>query len=313
MATVTINKLPTYILTSERLPGALGDVLLGRIVAKVQNPTDEYRPEDPRPALQSEYLEVMDTEFKSLFSAQENHTAKLRVGQLLGVDIEKLISDERQVDSPCVRTKFLPQHRDAMKALLGKHRGEIEQLMSDNDGKVYMVVGYKAAVEGRFKDARKYTSRKKIRIEVPTGAMVAAATHGTVNLGKAADIGAEAGSETTDSNAQSSQADGEQIFAIRYRELIGKKLGFFSSQKGLKVDYGDVPRVVYEDGVFHGEGDDLELVSEDEESGLEDINAAGKDQTPNKSCQWDVDLGDEVTSMYQAQGSSNTLHSEIEE
>jgi hypothetical protein len=78
---------PTYILT-DRIPGSEIPLLLGRIVADFVSPSDEYKPEDPRPALTSKIYEIIDTDFSTLFSVSKNNVAESKVGQILGISAE---------------------------------------------------------------------------------------------------------------------------------------------------------------------------------------------------------------------------------
>lgn len=255
--------LPSYILIESRIPATHGEKLLGRIVIDYGNPTDEYRPEDPRPALSSgpKFLEIIDTEFSSLFSIEKNKVAQLKVGLILDLDLHKLEKEDSSLKSCFVRTRSLPQHRDAFNALKRHHGPEIAQLLNDNERRGYMVVGYKSCVNGQMGRSREYANGMKLDIKVPTGAAVTAGTHGAVNLGTQADISAGLGTEGKGTLSTSSTMAGEQIFAVRYRLI--------SLTKKEEVDFGAVPRVDNEHGVFgdsDDEGDNEDFITEDDAS-----------------------------------------------
>ncbi|KAH7459113.1 hypothetical protein FOMA001_g20244 [Fusarium oxysporum f. sp. matthiolae] len=255
------TELPSYILTEARIPADEGDRLLGRIVADFNNPTDEYRPQDPRPALMlgPKVLEIIDTEFSSLLSVERNKVAQAKVGLILKVDFDKLAKEESSLKSSFVRSRFLPQHRDAFEALMQQHGDEVLKLLRDNKGKGYMVVGYKSCVNGQMGKTREYADGKKVDINIPTGAAVTAATHGAVNLGNQADVGVGLGSQDKQSSSTTATMVGEQIFAVRYRIITLVK-----GTKG-ESDFGDVQRVSREHGVF-GEEEEGKFITEDDTS-----------------------------------------------
>ena len=70
-----------------------------------------------------------------------------------------------------VRTRILPQHRDVLEALLNHHHPEILKLLRDNKKTGYLVVGIKSALDGHQSRRGHQSSKKRLRLNVPTGAV----------------------------------------------------------------------------------------------------------------------------------------------
>jgi hypothetical protein len=270
-----VQERPSYVLT-DRLPASVGDALLGRIVADFLSPLDEYKPEDPRPALIAGTLEIVDTDFSSLFSVSRNKLAAAKISQILHIDVESLLKNESSIKSSYVRTRTLPQHREVLAALLKKHATDIIKLLRDNKGKAYMAVGFKSCVDGEIGKARLYTNKKSVRIEAPVGAMVSAVSQGTVNLGDQANVGLDVQRSREEQLTTRATMVGEQIFAVRYRALsLSKRAG------GPEADYGDILRVKFENGVYSyservGTFVDDESDDENDDSGNEEVTLGGE-------------------------------------
>ena len=254
--------LPSYVLLETNIPGEQGSKLLGRIVEDYRNPTDGYRPEDPQPALAKGpgVLQIIDTEFESLLSVEKNKTAQAKVGQILKIDFEKLKSEEHSLKSAFVRTRSLPQHFDAFKALLKIHANDIMQLMQRKDGKAYMVVAYKSCVNGQAGQERQYSKQQQVKIDVPVDTIASAASHGTFNLGDKANLSLQLGKKEGEKASTSATGVGEQIFAVRYRTLALRR----RQQELGEPQFGDVLRVSYANGVFGYE--DGPFITEDDAS-----------------------------------------------
>jgi hypothetical protein len=262
-------ELPSYILTETRIPAEQeGDRLLGRIVADFRNPSDNYRPEDPRPALKlgPKVLEIIDNEFSSLFSIDQNKVAQTKVGQILKVDFNKLEKEESSLKSSFVRTRFLTQHRDAFRALVKMHGPEITQLLRDNKSnkrKGYMVVGYKSCVDGQLGKTRQYSDGKSVDFNLPIGAAISAAA---IPAATQTDVGFTLGTTGGKSSSAAATMVGEQIFAIRYCVVTLKGEGQY---------FGDVQRVSREHGVF-GETDEYEEVETEDFLMEDDVSDDGE-------------------------------------
>lgn len=259
---------PTYILT-DRLPSSQIPLLLGRIVADIASPTDEYIPEDPRPALTSKPLEIVDTDFSILFSGSKNTFVESKISHILGLAAQDGQNSTSSLQSKRVRTRTLPQHREALKALLGKFKPQILQLLRDNGGVAYMVVGVKSALDAEHAVDRQFGNRKALTVGLPTAAVVSAASHGTVNLGPGADVDVNVERVRGRAFESAGTMDGEQVFALRYRVLTLKKKLFLAGQ-GVDVDYGSVKRVAFEDGVYGDVEGGREEISEDEDDDDDD-------------------------------------------
>ena len=260
---------PTYILT-DRLPSSEIPLLLGRIVADFASPTDEYLPEDPRVALNSKFLEIIDTDFSTLFAGSKDNSVESKIGQILGISGENGHNSQSRLHSKLVRTRTLPQHREALKALLGRFRPQILQLLKDNGGVAYMVVGIKSAVDAEHATEGQFGSRTALMIGLPTDAIATAASHGMVTLGQSADIDVNSSRARGQAFESAATMDGEQVFAIRYR-LVKLKKNFLGRQEP-DVDYGSVKRVAVEAGVYSDVVEGREEVSEDEDENDHDDN-----------------------------------------
>ncbi|KAF2273298.1 uncharacterized protein EI97DRAFT_480936 [Westerdykella ornata] len=170
---------------------------------------------------------------------------------ILELDFDKLAKEESSLKSSFVRTRSLPQHREAFHALVQKHGAKIVQLLRDNKGKGYMAVGYKSCVNGREEGQCKHSYRR----------CITAATQGVVNLHDQADIGMNIGSRDKGRYSTTATMAGEQIFAVRYR-----KVSFMKGKPVEGVDFGDVQRVSHEGGVFAKGEHDEEFLTEDDTS-----------------------------------------------
>lgn len=256
---------PSYVLT-DRLPASVGDVLLGRIVADFLSPLDEYKPEDPRPALIAGTLEIVDTDFVSLFSISRNKLAVTKISQILNVGVESLLKNEGSIKSSFVRTRTLPQHREVLAALLKKHATDIIKMLRNNKGKAYMAVGFKSCVDGEIAKERLCTNKKLVEIGVPVGAIVSAASQGAVNLGDQANVGLDVQRSREEQHSRKATMVGEQIFAVRYRALSLRKRA-----DGPEADYGDILRVKFENGVYSYSEREGTFVDDDSDDENDDI------------------------------------------
>ncbi len=256
---------PEYLII-DKLPGSEIPLLLGRIVANPRSVTDDYRPEDPRPALNGKYLELFDKDFSTLFSASTNEKAKASVSRVLGFDVNKEDSTSTRQTAKFVRTRILPQHRDVLEALLEHHRPAVLKLLGDNRKTGYMIVGIKSALDGQQSRKRHSGSKKRLRLNLPTGAVVNAASHGTVDIGDNADLIIDAGVENAWSGSSKSNLVGEQVFAVRYRRITLRTA--FLSEKVKDVKLGDAVWTRGDDGVFGDQ--EREEITEDDEDDVED-------------------------------------------
>ena len=255
------QRQPEYFLV-DRLPGSEIPRLLGRVVASKESPTDEYRPEDPRAALKGKYLEVFDRDFASLFWADRNKTAESKICSILDINFSSKEQErQNQFAAKFIRTRILPQHRDALTALLEKNRTEITSLLVENGGVAYMVVGVKSCIDGRSNTRLSDSSNRSIAIDLPVSDAVAAATHGIVTVGQALDSGVEFSSGRSVGADVTTTMVGEQVFAVRYRRIVLKKT--FLSSKGAYVDYGQIQRAHFDAGVFDKTA--VEETSDDDE------------------------------------------------
>ena len=258
---------PTFILT-DRLPSSEIPLLLGRIVADFASPTDEYIPEDPRLALNSKTLEIIDTDFSTLFAGSKNNSIESKIGQILGISTEDGHNGQTRLQGKFVRTRTLPQHREALKALLEQFRPQILQLLKDNGGVAYMVVGIKSALDAEHGTERHFGNRTALAIGLPTGAIVTAASHGTVNLGETADFDINSSRARGQAFGTAATMEGEQVFAIRYR-LVKLKKHILGTQEP-DIDYGSVKQGSVEAAVYSDVIEAPGVVDEDENKNDDD-------------------------------------------
>ena len=260
------TRQPEYVII-DKLPGSEIPFLLGRIVANPRSPIDEYKPEDPRSALDGKYLELFDKDFSTLFSGTTNGKAEAIVGRVLGFDVTKETSTSVKQTGKIVRTRVLPQHREALQALLKTYRADILKFLGDNKKTGYMVVGVKSALDGQQNRKNHQGSKKRLRLNVPTGAAVNALSHGTIDVGDSADIGLDANTENAWTVSSKSTLVGEQVFAIRYRRITLRTI-FLSAKEG-EVKLGDVAWTRNDEGVF---GDrERELTEDDDDDDDEEV------------------------------------------
>ena len=222
--------------------------------------SDGRNNEPSKPALKSktlaeslggEEIEIVDEGFESLFSVTKNHTAQLKVGQIVGVDFAQGQSRSVTVKSKYVRTRTLTQHPDVLDALLKDYREEILYLLrKQKNGRAYMIVGLKTAVGGELKSNAKIHTKTTVAVALPVGPITLAASHGTVNLSDEADPQGVIGKDHEATRFTSFGMVGEQIFAIRYRLISLKRP---RRSEDAQVNYGEVLRVPEADGVY---GDD---------------------------------------------------------
>jgi len=210
-------------------------------------------------AIKNEEVQVEDSAFSFLFSQNNNFKVQTKLGQILGVTVENGKTMEVGITSKFVRTRNLTQHYDTLKALLAHHRQDILNLAPlAKRKKLYMVVGFKAAVDA---DVHKSFGEKQsisLQMAFPARAAVQAASHGTVDLGDAVDGKVEAEGGREKNMNTSAKMLGEQIFAIRYRIL---ELNLKSETEPMK--HGQIVRVKHDEGVYSGDG--KELVFEDDD------------------------------------------------
>ena len=202
-----------------------------------------------------------------------------------------------------VRTRILPQHYDVLEALLNHHRPEILKLLGDNKKMGYLVVGFKSALDGHQSRKGHQDSKKRLRLNVPTRAVMNAVSHGALNIGDAADVNVDAGIENAWSSSSKSTLVEEQVFSIGYRRIT-LRTTFLSEEKDVKL--GDAVWTRADEGVF---GDrEREEVTEDDEDDVEDMDHGDVEDTLAGG----VDMHTEL-STFKGIGSGNVLCIEDED
>ncbi|RFU30416.1 hypothetical protein B7463_g5905, partial [Scytalidium lignicola] len=210
-------------------------------------------------AIKNEQIQVEDSAFSFLFSQNNNYNVQFKLGQILGVTVEKGKEIKVGITSKYVRTRNLTQHYDTLKTLLARHRKEILELAPLVKRKrLYMVVGFKAAVDADMHKSFEEKQSMSLQAAFPAEAVVQAASHGAVNLGNTINPQLDTDGRRENNMNASAKMIGEQIFAIRYR-ILDLNL----KKKSEPIKHGEIMRVKHGEGVY-GAGD-KELVFEDDD------------------------------------------------
>jgi len=216
------------------IDGSQAPKLLGRIIADIDYPTADYQPADPRVALHAlpAPLEVIDADTKTVLSQVKNTKAKLDLGKIFGVHASDNTNNEDEVTSKTVVTRTLPQYRHAFKALMGNHRDDILELLNNNGGKAYFIVGVKTCLDSEISHLNFSTSAVGGNVEFPLGQLLAAA--GGIPPPLAPDAANPSGSldrETVRKALYRFVATGERIFSLQVREV---KLGYWDTEPSVR-------------------------------------------------------------------------------
>lgn len=260
----TSTTKPTFALI-DRLPSTLhASVFLGRIVSDIFHPLHEYCPEDPRAALQHTPVDVADTSVSAVLAASHSAALRAKLDGIFGLTNSKSSSTGKQIVADRVITRSLPQHRKSFAAVVGAHHDEILELLENNGGKGYMVVGLKTCRDAEIEISRNQERKSDVEVSVPAGQIASIASQGAVDpalvpnptVGRSREVSADWLARNT--------AEGEQIFALQYREISLKK-HFFSS-KPSTARYGQLKTVDWGEGVYGESEEGREVVYEDDES-----------------------------------------------
>ncbi len=244
-------KNPSFVLT-DRLPAKeVAPRLLGRIVADIFHPTHYYRPDDPRPSLTMERIEIVDTHVSSVLSMVKNDVVKAKVGDLLEISVNSDSTSKYNMKSKWVKTETLTQHPDALKNLLKDHRESIQELLERNGDKGYMIVGIKTCLEPSVQTDEESSKDVGTEMRLPTAAIIAAASHGALQAPEKMDVSGELQYSRSGTARTGYQGVGEQVFAIQYRKVtLKKQIPWPKKIKPPEVRSGGLMVVAMEDGVF---------------------------------------------------------------
>ncbi|KAH7247464.1 uncharacterized protein BKA55DRAFT_571890 [Fusarium redolens] len=267
-------KEPSFVLLSTKLPAdTLALKLLGRIVEDIRQPTNGYRPENPRPLLAVEPIEATDTDATLYYHSVTDAHANAQLGRLLELSTITSTTDTAKLAGKKIITRILPQHRDAFDAIVRAHRDAVEKLLKFNDGVAYMIVGVKTIFDGSVEVEHARSRQADGRLELPVTRMAAAAgmqgLSTGLNLGKAVDPSIEAGRAATREWMARNEIVGEQVFAVQYRRVVLQREGryLWSSKKTVQLKAMHV--VDFGDGVLSDAGQvatPKEVVYEDDDS-----------------------------------------------
>lgn len=253
---------PSFVLLSQKLPAeTLAPKLIGRIVESVRQPTNGYRPEDPRSLLGHTPIEVTDTNASVYRTSIRDSTVRTQLGEVLGFSAQDMETGGARLEGKKIITRFLPQHRDAWDGIYAAHKGDIDSLLKLCGGTAYMIVGFKTVVDGTIKVERGQSHGLEGHAELPLGAAVTSATYGAVNLGSWANPGVGAGKVVSADWVARNEIEGEQIFAIQYRVVRLQREGKLWSNKKtgqlMAIHVAD-----FQDGIY-GDDDDEDSVSKE--------------------------------------------------
>jgi hypothetical protein len=179
---------PTFVLLSQKLPAdTLALKLLGRIVENKKQPTNGYRPENPRSLLTQSPIEVTDTNASIYRESVKDIVAQVQLGQLFGLSGQISNTDVAKLEGKNIITRLLLQHRDAFNKIYAKHKDEIDELLKLNSGMGYMVVGLKTVFDGQLEVQTSQVKSTEGEAKIPIATATTAATRGAVNLGETLD------------------------------------------------------------------------------------------------------------------------------
>lgn len=272
---------PTFILI-DRLPSEHhASVFLGRIVADIFHPIHEYCPENPSKVLEHAPVDVTDTNVSTVLAAGHSKSLRAKLDGVFGLSHSSGSNVEKQLVSTKILTRSLPQHRKSFAAIDGAYHDEVLELLTNNAGKGYMVVGIKTCLSAELEIKRDGHKENEANVAVPAGAIASAALHGAISPASIPNPSLE-GSYIVHANwLARNVAEGEQIFALQYRQINLKK--HFFSGKPSSADYGRIKMVDWGDGVYGGDSQGRDVVyeddgtdnEEDEEEEDSDIQLAG--------------------------------------
>jgi len=263
---------PPYVLLSDRLPQSTTSKLLGRIVADPLFPRDEFVPDNPLFSLREPPLEVTDSNVGLTFDANRDQNVQAKLYKLFQMEAARGAHNEAEFSSKRVITRTLEQHRKAWHDIYAKHRAEILQMLATKQckGTAYMVVAIKSFIDAEVEYKRGNQNTVVLRTELPVAETVAALGGGMPVIQQNANPTIVVERSFKADWLQKNTADGEQVFAIRYRIIKMKRAGsLISRSREQMAEYGGVHRVDWGHGVM-GKDDEEEFVFEDDEAQQDD-------------------------------------------
>jgi hypothetical protein len=262
-STKVMAKHPTFVLT-ERLPcEKYFDKFLGVVVADIARPHHEYCPNDPRLAVSYGPDDIIETDVETFLSSQSNASVQATLRGLFGLDAESESSTEHGIRSKWVLTRRLPQHRKVFEAIVGKYGNELVQMLKNNNGQGYMVVGFKTCVDAEITQGSERLRKLDGNMTIPVSQLAAAASHGVAVVGGTMDPSVSVLKQSGIRVIAQSIAKGEQIFAVQYRKISLKK-SFFNAEQ--RATLQPLKTVDHEDGIY-GTNKNDEVRYEDEDPG----------------------------------------------
>jgi hypothetical protein len=264
-----LDQKPPYILLADKLPEGLSSKILGRIVSNPLFPTDEYVPDDPQDHLNAPPLEVTDINAQITFEANRDNAVQAKLSKIFNMDASRAKSNSAKINSKRIITRSLTNTRKAFNTIYQAHKSEIIDMLSSKEckGTAYMAVALKSFVDAEVEHQKGNENTILIESEIPVIEGVAAA--GGIALPLSLDPKLRGERKFVADWIQTHVADGEQVFAIRYRTIKLKKAWFPRTQNS-DAEYGEMLKAQWGHGVFGQdkaeEAEDEELMFEDDDS-----------------------------------------------
>ncbi|KAF5002844.1 hypothetical protein FDECE_10506 [Fusarium decemcellulare] len=222
------------------LPGSILDgkeapLLLGRIVANVDDLLQDFVPDNPQLVIKSlqglEPMKVVDNDVETFIATTDSQDAKVRLTQIFGMSGGNTQQSSGQVKARTVITRMLRQHDKVFTALMKAHKDEIVQLLQKQPTqRGYMIVGVKTCINAQMSSSDQSSSNAGITFELPLqeAAMAFGAPPLPLNL-------ANPSIQVTRDNSRELlsrfMAVGERVFSVRVREI--KFHGLIKKQPGI--------------------------------------------------------------------------------
>lgn len=173
----------SFVELPQRLPGTLAPKLFGRVVEDFKRPTSDYHPEDPTSLFNLESIEVTARDDLKFRKHVPEATAKATLGHALGLQAGVSETSTAKLEGKKVITRTLTQQRDAFRAICDASNGKVEEMLRNNNGECWFIVGVMTICEATFEFDRSQSYNAGAEAKIPAGAAISSATNGAVNLG----------------------------------------------------------------------------------------------------------------------------------
>ncbi|KAJ3534543.1 hypothetical protein NM208_g7497 [Fusarium decemcellulare] len=256
------------------LPGSILDgkeapLLLGRIVANVDDLLQDFVPDNPQLVINSipglEAMKVVDNDVETFIATTDSKDAKLRLTQIFGMSGENTQQSSGHVKARTVITRLLRQHDKVFTALMKAHKDEIVQLLRKQPTqRGYMIVGVKTCINAQMSSSDQSSSDAGITFELPLqeAAMAFGVPPLPLNL-------ANPSIQVTRDNSRELlsrfMAVGERVFSVRVREI--KFHGLINKQPGI----GEALQFPPQQGTYGGRKEECSAKSQDVDDEMSEV------------------------------------------